>query len=66
MDAREVQHKLVILGDSSVGKSCITIRFARNEYSELIDPTIGAQFIAKEMTANDGTVIKFEIWDTAG
>ena len=58
-------HKLVFLGDSAVGKSCIVSRFTRGNFSDLQEPTIGAAF-------NTGTIeledikIRFEIWDTAG
>lgn len=65
-EKREVSHKLVLLGDASVGKSCIVIRFARDQFSELIDPTIGAHFLTKRIELPDDTLLKYEIWDTAG
>ena len=34
-------HKLVLLGETSVGKTCVTIRFVRNEFHEFQEPTIG-------------------------
>ena len=42
MAARSVyQHKLVMLGDTGVGKSCIALRFVRDTYDENQEPTIG-------------------------
>jgi Ras-related protein Rab-5C len=55
----------VFLGDTAVGKSCLTVRFARNEYLEFQEPTIGAAFLAKNIDYQ-GKKIKLEIWDTAG
>ena len=57
--------KVVFLGDTAVGKSCLTVRFARNEYMEFEEPTIGAAFLAKNIDYQ-GKKIKLEIWDTAG
>jgi len=36
--------KLVLLGDTAVGKSCLVVRFVRNEYAEHQEPTIGYLF----------------------
>lgn len=57
--------KLVLLGDASVGKSCLVVRFAKDEFYELQEPTIGAAFMTQFVTLDD-SVLKFEIWDTAG
>eukprot|EP01066_Platyproteum_vivax_P004736 Platyproteum_vivax@DN16093_c0_g1_i1.p1 len=58
-------YKLVLLGDASVGKSCLVVRFAKEEFYEYQEPTIGAAFMTQSVTLDD-TVVKFEIWDTAG
>eukprot|EP00940_MAST-03C_sp_MAST-3C-sp2_P001892 g1892.t1 len=58
-------HKLVLLGETSVGKTCVTIRFVKNEFFEFQEPTIGAAFLTQTITL-DNTTVKFEIWDTAG
>lgn len=58
-------HKLVLLGETAVGKTCVTIRFVRNEFFEFQEPTIGAAFLTQSITL-DNMVVKFEIWDTAG
>jgi len=59
------QFKLVLLGDTSVGKSSIVIRFVKGQFSEYQESTIGAAFLTQSVPLNDCTV-KFEIWDTAG
>lgn len=56
---------MVFLGDSSVGKTCISTRFVRDEFTDFQEPTIGAAFQTKEMVVDD-KIIRFEIWDTAG
>jgi small GTP-binding protein len=58
-------YKLVLLGDTSVGKSSITNRFIRDEFYEFSEPTIGAAFTTKTLEL-ESRKIRFEIWDTAG
>jgi small GTP-binding protein len=58
-------YKLVLLGDSSVGKSSLTLRFVRNQFDEHQESTIGAAFLTQTLLMSDCTA-KFEIWDTAG
>ena len=44
MSANRVCHfKLVLLGDSAVGKSCLVVRFVRDEFFEFQEPTIGGK-----------------------
>eukprot|EP00916_Digyalum_oweni_P002926 GHVL01005393.1.p1 GENE.GHVL01005393.1~~GHVL01005393.1.p1 ORF type:complete len:198 (+),score=22.17 GHVL01005393.1:164-757(+) len=57
--------KTVLLGDASVGKSSIVMRFIRNTYSDAMETTVGASFSTQTIQLNDDT-IKFDIWDTAG
>ena len=57
--------KMVLLGDTAVGKSCIVGRFIRNEFFEFQEPTIGAAFSTGKVELEDHDV-HFEIWDTAG
>jgi small GTP-binding protein len=54
--------KMVMIGDSGVGKSCIISRFIYNKYSEYINTTIGAQFMSREIDNK----YRIDIWDTAG
>ncbi len=65
MTGRGISCKVVFLGDTSVGKSCLAVRFVRNDFFEFQEPTIGAAFLSKTMTYNNRRY-KFEIWDTAG
>ncbi|DAZ94436.1 TPA: hypothetical protein N0F65_002754 [Lagenidium giganteum] len=58
--------KLVLLGDTAVGKSCLVVRFVRDEFFEFQEPTIGAAFLTQTVSLDDGLTVKFEIWDTAG
>lgn len=65
MSSRVCHFKLVLLGDTAVGKSCLVVRFVRDEFFEFQEPTIGAAFLTQTVSLDDATV-KFEIWDTAG
>lgn len=56
--------KLVLLGDTAVGKSCLVVRFVRDEFFEFQEPTIGAAFLTQTVALDDATV-KFEIWYVA-
>ncbi|CAF4147379.1 unnamed protein product [Rotaria sordida] len=57
--------KIVLIGDSGVGKSNLLSRFTRNEFSLESRSTIGVEFSTKEVQV-DGKTIKVQIWDTAG
>tara|TARA_B100002019_G_C21146418_1_gene535908 strand:- start:101 stop:697 length:597 start_codon:yes stop_codon:yes gene_type:complete len=61
----KIRYKLVLFGDTAVGKSCIVTRFVNGEFFEFQEPTIGAAFSSKSITLNDNNIV-FEIWDTAG
>jgi Ras-related protein Rab-11A len=57
--------KIVLIGDSAVGKSNLLARFARNEFYPSSKSTIGVEFQTQKMDIN-GKEIKAQIWDTAG
>ncbi|XP_019454876.1 PREDICTED: ras-related protein RABA3-like [Lupinus angustifolius] len=57
--------KVVVIGDSAVGKTQILSRFAKNEFFFDSKSTIGVEFQTKTVIIN-GKVIKAQIWDTAG
>jgi Ras-related protein Rab-8A len=61
----DVVAKVVILGDSAVGKTNILLRFTENEYKPSHLATIGIDFKNKPLTI-DNKVLKMQIWDTAG
>uniref|UniRef100_B9HLK2 Uncharacterized protein n=1 Tax=Populus trichocarpa TaxID=3694 RepID=B9HLK2_POPTR len=66
VDAKNLRVKLVLLGDSGVGKSCIVLRFVRGQFDPTSKVTIGASFLSQTIALQDSTTVKFEIWDTAG
>ncbi|KMZ58530.1 Ras-related protein RIC1 [Zostera marina] len=57
--------KLLLIGDSGVGKSCLLLRFADDSYLESYISTIGVDFKIRTVE-QDGKTIKLQIWDTAG
>lgn len=57
--------KLLLIGDSGVGKSCLLLRFADDTYTDSYISTIGVDFKIKTINL-DSQVIKLQIWDTAG
>nr|BAG85378.1 Rab5-GTP binding protein [Periplaneta americana] len=59
------QFKLVLLGESAVGKSSLVLRFVKGQFHEYQESTIGAAFLTQPLRVED-TAVKFEIWDTAG
>eukprot|EP01006_Ploeotia_vitrea_P041346 TRINITY_DN66504_c4_g13_i1.p1 TRINITY_DN66504_c4_g13~~TRINITY_DN66504_c4_g13_i1.p1 ORF type:complete len:218 (-),score=104.98 TRINITY_DN66504_c4_g13_i1:53-706(-) len=58
--------KIVLVGDSGVGKSNLLSRFTRNTFSEDEKSTIGVEFATRIIKMDDGMRIKAQIWDTAG
>ena len=57
--------KLIIIGDSGVGKSNIFMRLCDEEFKPNYTPTIGVDFKIKSISIGDRR-LKFQIWDTAG
>jgi Ras-related protein Rab-1A len=57
--------KLVLIGDSGVGKSCILLRFADDSFTDSYITTIGVDFRFRTI-AVDSKNVKLQIWDTAG
>jgi len=62
---RVCQFKVVLLGESAVGKSSLVLRFVKGQFHEYQESTIGAAFLTQTICI-DETTVKFEIWDTAG
>lgn len=57
--------KVLLIGDSSVGKSCILMRFCSDEFTPSFIATIGIDFKIRNVDL-DGKRAKFQVWDTAG
>ena len=57
--------KLLIIGESAVGKSCLLLRFAEDKFNENFLTTIGIDFKIRHVEI-DGKKVKLQIWDTAG
>jgi Ras-related protein Rab-1A len=57
--------KLLLIGDSGVGKSCLLLRFADDTYTESYISTIGVDFKIRSIEL-EGKMVKLQIWDTAG
>ncbi|PVG00919.1 putative GTP-binding protein ypt5 [Serendipita vermifera] len=67
--SRQFQFKLVLLGESAVGKSrsfSLVLRFVKDQFDDYRESTIGAAFLTQTVQLDDQTTIRFEIWDTAG
>ncbi|CAM9536816.1 unnamed protein product, partial [Choristocarpus tenellus] len=62
---RYIHTKVVLIGDSGVGKSNLLSRFTRNEFNLESKSTIGVEFATKSIQT-EGKTIKAQIWDTAG
>ena len=58
-------YKVLLLGNSSVGKTCILIRFSEDTFNDNYEVTIGLNYRIKTITL-DNTPIKMQIWDTSG
>ena len=57
--------KMVLVGNSSVGKTCLFLQYSDSVFNESFMPTIGVDFRIKTLEL-DNSFIKMQIWDTAG
>ena len=62
----DLKLKLILLGDSGVGKTNLISRYISNSFDENTRATIGVEFFCKNFRINKKRIIKVEIWDTAG
>merc|ERR1711916_304757 len=58
--------KLLLIGDSGVGKSCLLLRYSDDSFTQSFITTIGIDFKIKSILINETTKVKLQIWDTAG
>jgi len=62
---KKVMLKVIILGDSGVGKTSLMNQYVNKKFSNQYKATIGADFLTKEVVVDD-RVVTMQIWDTAG
>ena len=61
----DLSFKLIFIGDSGVGKSCLTTKAVKNNFEEYYQATVGFEFLTFNIKVND-KVCKLQIWDTCG
>ena len=61
----DVSFKIIIIGDSFVGKSCLTIKAAKNVFENYYTSTVGFEFFSMLYKINS-KIIRLQIWDTCG
>lgn len=59
-------YKIILLGDSGVGKSNLLLRFTKDTFFKESKSTIGVEFFTKIVQVQDNTLVRGQIWDTAG
>ncbi|KAK9713312.1 hypothetical protein RND81_06G018800 [Saponaria officinalis] len=57
--------KVIVLGNSGVGKTSLINRYGHKKFNQQFKPTIGADFVTKELKI-EGKLVSLQIWDTAG
>lgn len=62
----DYQFRLILIGDSTVGKSCLLKYFTDGKFAEVCDPTVGVDFFARLIEVKSGVRVKLQLWDTAG
>ena len=61
----DLSFKIIVVGDSGVGKSCLTMQGTKNHFEDCYTPTVGFEFFTFNIRINDKN-IKLQIWDTCG
>lgn len=64
--SQNIAFKVIIVGDSGVGKSCLTMKAIKNTFTEGHNATVGFDFFTFCTLINEATSCKLQIWDTCG
>ena len=60
------RYKVVLIGESGVGKTCIIARFINDKFDPNVTPSITNQFVIKTIELEEGKSVTIDLWDTAG
>ena len=58
--------KIILVGNMSVGKTCLISKYVTNTIPTNTMPTLGTEFATKNVVMRDGRTVRAQIWDTAG
>ena len=64
--SQDIAFKVIIVGDSGVGKSCLTMKAIKNTFTEGHNATVGFDFFTFCTLIDEATSCKLQIWDTCG
>ena len=64
--SEECVYKILLLGDSMVGKTCFLLKYTDKSFQEIHMSTIGLDYRLKTLTLKNRKTVKLQIWDTAG
>lgn len=65
-DHSTFEYKIVLLGDAAVGKTALLKRYMKDEYSDIKQCSIGAEFESKTIILDQNSAVKLNVWDTCG
>ena len=65
-DSEPPLYKILLLGDSTVGKTCFLLRYVDDSFLDLHMATIGLDYRLKTMILDNQQIVKVQLWDTAG
>jgi len=63
---REYTLKILVIGDIATGKTSLVKRMKHNTFADVVKPTVGVDFLMKEIKWDNKTVVRLQLWDIAG
>jgi len=63
---REYTFKILVVGDVGTGKTSLVKRLKYNTFSDKLTPTVGVDFVLKEIKWEDKKIVRLQLWDIAG